>query len=54
MVQRTENNEYCFVRKPHGIPSTFGSQFSILDELVREEPSFFASQMQQFTAAEEY
>ena len=53
-IQFTETDKYYFVRKPHGIPTTFGSQFSYVEKIVSENPPFFASLTQHFSADEEY
>lgn len=53
-IQFTETDKYYFVRKPHGIPTTFGSQFSFVEKIVSENPPFFAPLAQHFSAEEEY
>lgn len=53
-IQYTESDKYYFVRKPHGIPTTFGSQFSFVEKIVAWNPPFFASLTQHFSAEEEY
>lgn len=53
-IQFTETDKYYFVRKPHGIPTTFGSQFSYVEKIASENPPFFASLTQHFSADEEY
>jgi 23S rRNA-/tRNA-specific pseudouridylate synthase len=53
-MQYIENDQYYFVRKPHGIPTTFGSQFSFLEQLEQERDSFFEQQSKEFNKAEEY
>ncbi len=53
-IKRTETDKYYFVRKPHGIPTTFGSQFSYVEKIVSENPPFFGSLTQQFNAEDEY
>jgi 23S rRNA-/tRNA-specific pseudouridylate synthase len=51
---RYETLEYYFVWKPHDIPSTFGAQYSFLEQIVAEQPSFFAALQQHFSKEEEY
>ena len=53
-IQRAEINQYYFVRKPHGIPTTLGSQFSFLEKIEQEQPLFFIDVAQEFTREEEY
>lgn len=53
-IQRTENDTFYFVRKPYGIPTTFGSQFSFLEQIEQEKPVFLDSLKQYFTREEEY
>jgi 23S rRNA-/tRNA-specific pseudouridylate synthase len=51
---RYETPEYYFVRKPHGIPSTFGEQYSFLEQIAQEKPPFFAALQQHFSKEQEY
>lgn len=39
-MKRYEDDYYYYIRKPHGIPTTFGSQFSFIEQLAVERPSF--------------
>lgn len=40
-MKRYEDDYFYYVRKPHGIPTTFGSQFSFLETLQARRPVFF-------------
>lgn len=53
-IQRVETADYYFVRKPHGIPTTFGSQFSFLEEIEQSKPLFFTELSKEFTKEEEF
>ena len=40
-MNRYEDECYYYVRKPCGIPTTVGSQFSFIEQIEKERPSFF-------------
>lgn|GEM_PF-3670247 len=40
-IRRYEDDYMYYARKPHGIPTTFGSQFSFLEALQNERSPFF-------------
>ena len=51
---RYEDENYYFVWKPHGIPTTFGMQECFLEHIVHEKPPFFAALQHHFTKEQEY
>lgn len=40
-IIRYEDEHFYYARKPYGIPTTFGSQFSFLELLDQQRPAFF-------------
>lgn len=54
MIYVIETDVYYFVRKPYGVPSTFGKQISFLEDIMTIRPPFFLEQEKTFTKEEEY
>lgn len=50
---RYEDEYLYYVRKPHGIPTVYGSQFSFLEKLEQERPLFFTRLADVWTSQEE-
>lgn len=48
-----EDERFYYVRKPHGIPTVYGAQFSFLETLEQERPSFFTALADVRTSQEE-
>ena len=48
-----EDDSCYYIRKPHGIPTTVGSQFSFIEQLEREQPECFHALTQERTQEEE-
>lgn len=53
-LKRYEDEKFYYVRKPHGIPTTFGSQFSFLEEIQQQSPEFFVKLAEVRTREEEW
>jgi 23S rRNA-/tRNA-specific pseudouridylate synthase len=43
-----------YVRKPHGLPTTFGAQFSFLETCVEKKPERFQKQCAVWGIDDEY
>jgi hypothetical protein len=54
MIKRTEDSLVYYVWKPHGIPSTFGKEYSFLEVLMDKPPPFFVALMDEFSRDEEF
>src|SRR4051812_39234998 len=52
-IKRYEDEKLYYVRKPHGIPTTFGSQFSFLEEIQKQHPTFFTALSEHRTREQE-
>lgn len=53
-ILRYEDEQLYYVWKPHGIPSTWGNQYSFLSQLQDSKPPFFATLEKEFGAEKEY
>lgn len=53
-ILRYEDEQLYYVWKPHGIPSTWGNQYSFLSQLQDSKPPFFATLEKEFWAEKEY
>lgn len=53
MTRRYEDEKFYYVRKPQGIPTTFGSQFSFMEQLESERHPFLVELMKARTREEE-
>lgn len=53
MLQRYEDEKFYYLRKPQGMPTTFGSQFSCMEQLENERPAFLVELAKARSAEEE-
>ena len=53
-ILRYEDEQLYYAWKPHGIPSTWGDQYSFLSHLQDSKPPFFAILEKEFWAEKEY
>ncbi len=53
-MKRYEDDYLYYVRKPHGMPTTFGSQFSFLETLQARRPTFFMELEKIWSREEEF
>ncbi|MEI7477729.1 MAG: pseudouridine synthase [bacterium] len=51
---RYEDAHYYYVWKPHDIPTTYGNEYSFLERIVDEQPSFFRRLQEIFNEKQEY
>ena len=51
-MKRYEDTKFFYARKPHGMPTTVGSQFSFLEQIEKEKSPEF-QQLQRFRKKEE-
>ncbi len=54
MIKWTEDERAYYVWKPSGVPSTFGKEYSFLEELMDKRPPFFVQLMDEFSRDEEF
>lgn len=52
-MKRYEDDYLYYIRKPHGKPTTFGSQFSFVEELPYLCPELYALLVKEWTREEE-
>lgn len=53
-IDYKEDSNFYFVWKPAGIATSFGDQYSFLDEIIAQKPDFFLKLLEQFDKTQEY
>lgn len=52
-ISRYEDSRFYYVWKPHGMPTTFGTQFSFLEKIDQKNPLFMQQLREQWTWQDE-